>query len=34
VKIDFIIAILPELSLAEVTQFAADTGYNCFEVMC
>jgi len=34
VKIGFVTAILPELSLAEVTQFAADTGYNCFEVMC
>jgi sugar phosphate isomerase/epimerase len=34
VKLGLVTAILPELSLAEVAQFAADTGYDCLEVMC
>ncbi len=30
----FVTAILPDLSLAEIARFAAETGYNCVEVMC
>ena len=33
-QLGFVSAILPELSLAEVLQFAAATGYDCVEVMC
>lgn len=33
-KLGFVTAILPELSLEEVLQFAAETGYDCIEVMC
>lgn len=33
-KLGFVTAILPELSLAEVMRFAAETGYDCVEVMC
>src|SRR5204863_2353509 len=33
-QLGFVTAILPDLSLAEVAHFAADTGYNCVEVMC
>lgn len=33
-KLGFVTAILPELSLEEVMRFAADTGYDCVEVMC
>ncbi|MGN6135141.1 MAG: sugar phosphate isomerase/epimerase family protein [Aureliella sp.] len=34
IELGFATAILPELSLAEVMQFAAETGYDCIEVMC
>ena len=30
----FVSAILPDLSLAELARFAADTGYTCVELMC
>ncbi len=33
-KLGFVSAILPELSLEEVLRFAADTGYDCVELMC
>lgn len=33
-KLGFVTAILPELSLREVLGFAAETGYECVEVMC
>ena len=33
-KLGFVSAILPEQTLAEVVQFAADTGYDCVELMC
>lgn len=33
-QLGFVTAILPELSLAEVLEFAARTGYDCVEVMC
>lgn len=33
-KLGFVSAILPDLSLEEVLQFAADVGYTCVEVMC
>ena len=33
-QLGFVTAILPELSLAEVLAFAAQTGYGCVEVMC
>ena len=33
-KLGFVSAILPELSLEEVFQFAAETGYDCVELMC
>src|SRR5438105_3675981 len=33
-KLGFVSAILPDLSLAEVAQFAAQTGYTCVELMC
>jgi sugar phosphate isomerase/epimerase len=34
VQLGFVTAILPDLSLAEVAQFAKETGYSCIEVMC
>lgn len=33
-KLGFVTAILPDLSLEEVVDFAADTGYGCIEIMC
>lgn len=33
-KLGFVSAILPELSLEEVLRFAAEEGYDCVEVMC
>ncbi len=33
-KLGFVSAILPELSLEEVLTLAADIGYDCVEVMC
>jgi sugar phosphate isomerase/epimerase len=33
-KLGFVSAILPELPLQEVVQFAAETGYSCVELMC
>lgn len=33
-KLGFVSAILPDLSLPEVVQFAAETGYSCVELMC
>lgn len=33
-KLGFVSAILPELSLAEVVDFAAQEGYDCVELMC
>jgi sugar phosphate isomerase/epimerase len=33
-QLGFVTAILPDLSLAEVLGFAAETGYTCIEVMC
>jgi sugar phosphate isomerase/epimerase len=33
-KLGFVSAILPELSLAEVARFAATAGYQCVELMC
>jgi sugar phosphate isomerase/epimerase len=33
-QLGFVTAILPELSLAEVAQVAAASGYTCVEVMC
>jgi sugar phosphate isomerase/epimerase len=33
-KLGFVTAILPELSLEEVVAFAAEVGYECIEVMC
>ena len=33
-KLGFATAILPDLSLEEVAQFTAATGYECIEVMC
>lgn len=33
-KLGFVSAILPDLSLEEVLLFAAETGYDCVEVMC
>lgn len=33
-QLGFVSAILPELSLEDVLQFAAETGYDCVEVMC
>ncbi|MGL4651655.1 MAG: sugar phosphate isomerase/epimerase family protein [Caldilineaceae bacterium] len=33
-KLGFVSAILPDLSLEEVLEFAAETGYGCVEVMC
>ena len=33
-KLGFVSAILPDLSLPEVAKFAAATGYTCVELMC
>ncbi len=33
-KLGFVSAILPDLSLEEVLAFAAEEGYDCVEVMC
>ncbi|MDX9753201.1 MAG: sugar phosphate isomerase/epimerase [bacterium] len=33
-KLGFVSAILPDLSLEEVVDFAAETGYDCVELMC
>jgi sugar phosphate isomerase/epimerase len=33
-KLGFVSAILPDLSLDEVLTFAADTGFDCVELMC
>ena len=33
-QLGFVTAILPELSLLEIAEFAAETGYDCIEVMC
>lgn len=33
-QLGFVSAILPDLSLEEVFAFAAETGYDCVEVMC
>ncbi|MBI3863333.1 MAG: sugar phosphate isomerase/epimerase [Planctomycetia bacterium] len=33
-KLGFVSAILPDLSLREVVAFAADAGYSCVEIMC
>lgn len=33
-KLGFVSAILPDLSLNEVVAFAAETGFDCVEVMC
>lgn len=33
-KLGFVSAILPDLSLAEVAQIASETGYSCVELMC
>src|SRR5262245_46449057 len=33
-KLGFVSAILPELSLEEVLRYAADAGFSCVELMC
>ncbi len=33
-QLGFVTAILPDLNLKEILVFAADTGYDCVEVMC
>ena len=33
-KLGFVSAILPELSLSEVVTVARSTGYDCVELMC
>jgi sugar phosphate isomerase/epimerase len=33
-QLGFVSAILPDLTLAEVARFAAQTGYTCVELMC
>ena len=33
-SLGFVSAILPDLSLEEVVQFAAQSGYDCIELMC
>ena len=33
-KLGFVSAILPEQTLTEVVKFAADTGFDCVELMC
>ena len=34
VKLGFVSAILPDLSLDEVISFASDNGFSCVELMC
>jgi sugar phosphate isomerase/epimerase len=34
VKLGFVSAILPDLTLHEVVKFASDTGFGCVELMC
>lgn len=34
IKLGFVSAILPDLSLAEVASFASSTGFDCVELMC
>src|SRR5215471_7551804 len=34
IKLGFVTAILPDLSLEEVARFAAAEGFSCIEVMC
>ncbi|RPI00079.1 MAG: sugar phosphate isomerase/epimerase [Calditrichaeota bacterium] len=33
-KLGFVTAILPDMDLEQVVQYAAETGYECIEVMC
>lgn len=33
-QLGFVTALFPELSLKEILEFAAETGYDCVEVMC
>ena len=33
-KLGFVSAILPDLTLSEVAAFAATSGYDCVELMC
>src|SRR4051794_5887547 len=33
-QLGFVTALFPELSLREILEFAAQTGYDCVEVMC
>src|SRR5580700_6556018 len=33
-KLGFVSAILPELSLEQVLQFASEAGFDCVELMC
>jgi sugar phosphate isomerase/epimerase len=33
-QLGFVTAILPDLDLTSIVQFAAETGYDCIEVMC
>ena len=33
-QLGFVTAILPELSLDQVLEFAAEAGYDCVEAMC
>ncbi|MBM4085591.1 MAG: sugar phosphate isomerase/epimerase, partial [Planctomycetes bacterium] len=33
-KLGFVSAILPDLSLEEVVKFAASEGFSCVELMC
>ena len=33
-KLGFVSAILPDLSLQEVAAYAAEAGYSCVELMC
>lgn len=33
-KLGFVSAILPDLSLEEIVQYAAETGFTCVELMC
>src|SRR4029077_20977845 len=33
-QLGFVSAILPELSLKDVAEYARDTGYTCVELMC
>ena len=33
-QLGFVTALFPELSLQEILEFAAETGYDCVEVMC